>query len=55
MTQINASGTSGAGSGAHSSNHGESLGHPRECLYKDFTNAIPKTFDGTGGVITLTR
>ncbi|KAL7605262.1 uncharacterized protein LOC111906876 [Lactuca sativa] len=31
MTQIKANGTSGAGSGAHNSNHEESLGHPKEC------------------------
>ena len=54
ITQINASGTSGAGSGAHNSIHEESIRHPRECSYKDFSNAKPKYFDGTGGIIALT-
>ena len=54
MTQINASGARGADSGAHNSNHRESLGHLRECSYKDFTNAKPKSFDDVGGVISLT-
>ncbi|XP_023748177.1 uncharacterized protein LOC111896416 [Lactuca sativa] len=55
MSHINASGTSGASSGANPSNHGDSRGHPGECSYKEFTNAKPKSFDDTGGVIALTR
>ncbi|KAL7606903.1 hypothetical protein Lser_V15G19246 [Lactuca serriola] len=54
MSQINASGTSRVGSGANPSKHGDSRGHPKECSYKDFTNAKPRSFDGTGGVIALT-
>ena len=55
MMQINTSGASGVGSGANPSNHGESHGNPRECSYKDFTNAKTKYFDSTKGVISLTR
>ena len=54
ITQINASGTSGAGSGANPSNHRDSHRHLKECSYKDFTKAKPKSFDGPGSVIALT-
>ena len=53
MSYINTPGASGAGVGAHPSNHGESHGHPRECTYKYFSNAKPMTINGTGGVMAL--
>ena len=53
MSAINAPVPSGSGTGAHPSNHGESRGHPRECTYKDFTNAKPRSFNGSGGVMVL--
>ena len=55
MSRINTSDTSGAGSSANPSNHGDSQGQPRECFYKDFMNAKSKSFDGTGGIVALTR
>ena len=53
VSAINAPAPSGSGTGAPPSNHGESHGHPRECTYKDFTNAKPRNFNGTGGVMVL--
>ncbi|CAH1413024.1 unnamed protein product [Lactuca virosa] len=53
MSHINTPGASGSGAGAHPSNHGESHEHLRECTYKDFSNAKPRTFNGTGGVMVL--
>ena len=53
MSQINNSSTTGSGTGTNLSNHGESHGQPRECTYKDFTNAKPRMFYGTGGVMAL--
>ncbi|CAH1440061.1 unnamed protein product [Lactuca virosa] len=53
MSYINTPVPSGSGTGAPLSNHGESHGHPRECTYKDFTNAKPRNFNGTGGVMIL--
>ncbi|XP_052627106.1 uncharacterized protein LOC111882448 [Lactuca sativa] len=55
MSQINAGGKSGAGSGIPTSNLGDSHGHTKECTYKDFLNSKSRSFDGTGGVIALTR
>ena len=45
----------GNGQGAGSSNNGMNQGPTKTCTYKDFTNAKPRTFNGTGGVITLKR
>ena len=45
----------GNGQGARSSNQGMNQGPTRTCSYKDFTNAKPRTFNRTGGVITLKR
>ena len=53
MSQINTPVTTGSGIGTLPSNHGESHGQPRECTYKDFTNAKPRMFNGTGGVMIL--
>ncbi|KAL7603269.1 uncharacterized protein LOC111890695 [Lactuca sativa] len=53
MTHINISGATGSGIGAFPSNHGESHVHSRECTYKDFMNANPLNFNGTGGVMIL--
>ena len=53
VSAINAPVPSGSGTGAHPSNHGESHGHPWECTYKDFTNAKPRNFNGTGRVMLL--
>ena len=53
VSAINAPVPSGSGTCAPPSNHGESHGHPRECTYKDFTNAKPRSFNGTGGVMVL--
>ncbi|KAL7583029.1 hypothetical protein Lser_V15G43284 [Lactuca serriola] len=44
---------SGSGTSAPPSHHDESHGHPMECTYKDFTNAKPQNFNGTGGVMVL--
>lgn len=55
MSQINASGTSGVGSGAPTSNLSDSHGHTMECTYKDFTNSKPQSFDDTRGVIAITH
>ena len=43
------------GQGAGSSNNGMNQRPTKTCTYKDFTNAKPRTFNGTGGVITLKR
>ncbi|KAL7595415.1 hypothetical protein Lser_V15G27934 [Lactuca serriola] len=52
-THINTSSTTGSGTGVFPSNHGKSHRHPRECTYKDFTNAKHRDFNGTGGVLLL--
>ena len=54
LTQINASGTSGAGTGVNST-QGDSHGHPRECSYKYFTKCKPKAFNGSGGIVALSQ
>ena len=41
--------------GTRSTNQGINHGAARTCTYKDFTNAKPRTFNGTGGVIALKR
>ncbi|XP_023732727.1 uncharacterized protein LOC111880524 [Lactuca sativa] len=46
---------SGNGQGTGSSNHGMNQVPTKACTYKDFYNAKPQTFNGTGGVITLKR
>mgnify|MGYP001545098041 CR=1 FL=1 len=46
MLQINSGGSSGSGSYAHPLNLDGSQGHQKECSYKDFVNAKPKSFDG---------
>ncbi|XP_023765551.1 uncharacterized protein LOC111914038 [Lactuca sativa] len=53
IAQINPINSGGASSGASNSNNGDGQGCSRECTYKDFTNAKPKTFNGSGGVIAL--
>ena len=35
------------------SNRGDNQGFTRECSYKRFTNGKPKSFNASGGVITL--
>lgn len=45
----------GNGQRTGSSNHGVNQGPTRTCTYKNFTNAKPRTLNGTGGVIALTR
>lgn len=45
----------GNGQGSGSSNNGTNQGPTKTCTYKDFVNAKPRTFNGTGGVITLKR
>ncbi|KAL7606412.1 hypothetical protein Lser_V15G17633 [Lactuca serriola] len=53
MSQLNTGGFDGSGGGTQDqeSNHG----HRKEGSYKDFMNAKPTSFDGTGGVISLSR
>ncbi|XP_023753313.1 uncharacterized protein LOC111901659 [Lactuca sativa] len=41
--------------GTGSTNKGTNHDTTRTCTYKDFTNAKPRTFNGTGGVIALKR
>ena len=52
MSQMN---PGGSGGGPQSQTQEGSQGHRKECSYKDFMNAKPTSFDGTGGVISLTR
>ena len=56
LTHIN-QGTDGGGieNGVGSSNHGDNHGHQIKCSYKDFTNTKPRSFNGSGGIIALTR
>ena len=44
----------GNGNGVGSSNHGNNHAHQRTCTYKDFKNAKSKSFNESGGVISLT-
>ncbi|KAL7590639.1 hypothetical protein Lser_V15G40585 [Lactuca serriola] len=53
LTQINTNGAGGTGSSTNHLNHGTGHGYIRECTYKEFSNAKPKTFNGVGGVIAL--
>ncbi|XP_023735632.2 uncharacterized protein LOC111883543 [Lactuca sativa] len=53
MSQINTNNAGGAINGPTNSNNRDSQGRSRECTYKDFTNAKPKTFNGSGGLIAL--
>ncbi|KAL7612429.1 hypothetical protein Lser_V15G08986 [Lactuca serriola] len=52
MSQMN---PGGLGGGPQPQNQDDSQGHRKECSYKDFMNAKPTSFDGTGGVIARTR
>lgn len=45
----------GNGNGTGSSNQGMNQGPTKSCTYKDFINAKPRTFSGSGGVIALKR
>ncbi|XP_023766456.1 uncharacterized protein LOC111914987 [Lactuca sativa] len=56
LAQIH-NGNNGAsnGQGARSTNQGTNQGSTRTCTYKDFTNTKPRTFNRTGGIITLKR
>ena len=51
VAQISTNGSNGTGNGTNNS----SQVRPRECSYKYFANCKPKPFNGSGGVITLTR
>ncbi|XP_023735806.1 uncharacterized protein LOC111883714 [Lactuca sativa] len=53
--QISTNGANGLGGGTNKASQGRSQGYPRECSYKYFKNCKPKSFDGTVGVIALTR
>ena len=53
MSHINTTSASGLGNDAHPSNQSETQGHHRECNYKEFSNAKPRTFKGTGGVMVI--
>ena len=53
LMQINTNGAGGTGSSTNHLNHGTGHGYIRECTYKEFSNAKPKTFNGVGGVIAL--
>ncbi|KAL7593729.1 hypothetical protein Lser_V15G32913 [Lactuca serriola] len=53
MSQISTNNMGGVSNGPTNSNNGDSQGRSRECTYKDFTNAKPKTFNRSGGVIAL--
>ena len=55
MSQMNPGGSGGPGGGTQPQNQEGSQGHQKECSYKDFMNAKPKSFDDNGGVIALTR
>ena len=56
MAQIHQGNNGGVnGQGAGSSNNGINQGPTKTCSYKDFTNAKPRTFNGTRGMITLKR
>ena len=55
LSQMNLSGLGGQGGGPQPQNQEGSQGHRKECSYKDFMNAKPTFFDGTGCVIALTR
>lgn len=55
MAQINTNVTNGTGGGTNYTNQGDSQGQPRECSYKEFSNYKPKSFNGSRGVIALTR
>ncbi|XP_023733892.1 uncharacterized protein LOC111881732 [Lactuca sativa] len=53
MSQISTNNAGGASNGPTNSNNGDSQGCSRECTYEDFTNAKPKTFNGSRGVAAL--
>ena len=52
MSQMN---PGGSGGGPQPQNQDGSQGHQKEGSYKDFMNVKPTSFDGTGGVISLSR
>ena len=49
----NNGGSNGQGTG--SPNQGMNQGPTKVCTYKYFSNAKPRTFNGTGGMVTLKR
>ncbi|XP_023766303.1 uncharacterized protein LOC111914829 [Lactuca sativa] len=57
LAHINNNGANRGGSrnGTGSYNHGVTQGLQRACTYKEFTNGKPRPFNGSGGVIALTR
>ena len=56
MAQIHQGNNGGVnGQGVGSSNSGRNQVPTKTCSYKDFTNAKPRTFNGTGGMLTLKR
>ena len=54
MSQLNTDGSGGSGGGTQTQNQEGSQGHRKEGSYKDFMNTKRTSFDGTGGVISLT-
>ena len=48
-------GGGGGGGGGPAGNPGGNGGNPRPCSYKDFMSCKPQNFEGTGGVLELTR
>ena len=55
MSQLNTGGFGGSGGGTQTQDQESNQGHRKEGSYKDFMNAKPTSFDGTGGVISLSR
>ena len=55
MSQLNTGGSGGSGGGTQTQDQESNQGHRKEGSYKDFMNAKPTSFDGTGGVISLSR
>ncbi|KAL7619184.1 hypothetical protein Lser_V15G04165 [Lactuca serriola] len=55
MSQRNSGGSGGSGGGTQTQNQDSNQGRRKEGSYKDFMNAKPTSFDGTGGVISLTQ
>ncbi|KAL7617535.1 hypothetical protein Lser_V15G03550 [Lactuca serriola] len=55
MSQRDSDGSGGSGGDTQTQNQESSQGRRKEGSYKDFMNAKPTSFDGTGGVISLIR
>ena len=53
MSQLNTGGSGGSGGGTQDQESNQE--RRKEGSYKDFMNAKPSSFDGTGGVISLSR